>query len=428
MSDQPDLGPAVPPTYPLAVGPTGRYLVDQLGEPVLVHGDTAWSIIVSTDLAGAERYLEDRRRKGFNAIIVNLIERLFAPDAPRTVDGIEPFTIPGDFGTPNEAYFARAEAIVRIAAAKGITVFLTPCYQGYRDPGYPGFHNQPEGWFAETLANGVDALSEYGRYVGRRLGHLANIVWVMSGDRCPGVAIEHMRAMQAGIAGTEPVPHLSTAHVNPECSAVEEYGGDAWLTLNQTYTYGIVHRKLLDDYNREPARPFVLFESSYEGEHDSSALQIRRQAYWALTAGACGQFLGNYPVWYMPPGWEAGLDSQGALDMTRLVALFRPLRWWELVPDQDRRFVTAGLGEANGLDRCTAAVTADGRLASVYLPAARPITVDLGVLAGRLVIARWYDPRTGAWHPAGAHAPRQPLVFEPPAAGDWALVVETAAT
>ena len=426
MTEPPDLAPTVPPAYPLDVGPTGRYLVDRRGEPILVHGDTAWSIIISTDLAGAERYLEDRRRKGVNAVIVNLIERLFAPDPPRTVDGIEPFTTSGDFATPNDAYFARAEAVLRIAAERGITIFLAPCYQGYKNPAYPGFENQPEGWYAETLANGVDGLREYGRYVGRRLGHLENIVWVVGGDRCPGAALEHMRAMQAGITETEAVPHLVTAHVHPECSAVEEYRGDAWLTLNQTYTYGIVHRKLLADYNRQPVRPFVLFESSYEGEHNASPLQIRRQAYWALLAGACGQFLGNYPIWYMAPGWEAKLDSQGALDMTRLLALFRPRRWWNLVPDQEHRFVVAGLGEANGLDRCTAATTPDGALAMAYLPDARPITVDLGVLPAPSVVARWYDPRTGEWHQAGAHAARFPVELEPPAAGDWVLVVEGA--
>jgi hypothetical protein len=43
------------------------------------------------------------------------------------------------------------------------------------------------------------------------------------------------------------------------------------------------------------------------------------------------------------------------------------------------------------------------------------------------VIARWYDPRTGGWYPAGAHAPRHPVVLEPPAPGDWVIVVEAAA-
>ena len=414
------------PTFPLAVGPTDRYLVDQAGAPVLIQGDTAWSIIASATLPEAEHYFRDRRDKGFNAVIVNLIERLFAPDAPRTVDGIEPFAMPGDFATPNEAYFARAEAICTMAADYGLAVFLAPCYQGYKEPAYPGFGNQPEGWFAETLANGVEAMGEYGRFVGRRLGHLPNLVWVMSGDRCPGAALEHMRAMQAGIAEVEAVPHLFTAHVNPECSAVDEYEGDAWLTLNQTYTYGIVHRKLLDDYNRWPVRPFVLFESTYEGEHDASDVQIRRQAYWAVLSGACGQFLGTYPVWYMPVGRGTVLDSQGALDMHRLIDLFAPLPWWDLVPDQDRRLVTAGLGEGNGLDRCTAAVTLDGHLAIAYLPLARPITVDLGILASESVAARWYDPRTGEWTVAAAAEGRLPRSFTPPSAGDWILLLETA--
>ena len=50
--------------------------------------------------------------------------------------------------------------------------------------------------------------------------------------------------------------------------------------------------------------PFVLMESSYEGEHNSSPVQIRRQAYWAILCGAAGQFLGNKPIW----GFDPGLD------------------------------------------------------------------------------------------------------------------------
>ena len=43
-----------------------------------------------------------------------------------TYDGIAPFTTPGDLSTPNEAYFARADAWSRLAAKYGIDVFLDP--------------------------------------------------------------------------------------------------------------------------------------------------------------------------------------------------------------------------------------------------------------------------------------------------------------
>jgi len=65
------------PVYPLAVSASRRYFVDQNGAPVLLHGDAAWSLITALTKPEAEAYLEDRRRTGFNAIIVNLIEHKF---------------------------------------------------------------------------------------------------------------------------------------------------------------------------------------------------------------------------------------------------------------------------------------------------------------------------------------------------------------
>ena len=58
-------------------------------------------------------------------------------------------------------------------------------------------------------------------------------------------------------------------------------------------------------------RPNILFESTYEGEHNASEVQIRRQAYWALTRGACGQTFGSNPMWPLDPGWEDALGSRG---------------------------------------------------------------------------------------------------------------------
>lgn len=48
----------------------------------------------------------------------------------------------------------------------------------------------------------------------------------------------------------------------------------------------------------------------------ASAVQIRRQAYWALLWGGCGQFIGNFPIEEMNLGWQSALHSRGALNLT----------------------------------------------------------------------------------------------------------------
>jgi hypothetical protein len=401
--------------YPLRVSADHRYLVDRNGAPFLIQGDAAWSLISGLTDEEAETYLEARRRQGFNAIIVNLIEHKFRGPVDRYGEG--PFKRPGDFSTPNEKYFEHADSVIRKAQEKGIVVFLAPIYLGYV--------GTDEGWIEELVRNGSEKALGWGRFVGRRYRTFDNIVWIIGGDRNPDSARKEVDAVAQGIKETDD-RHLLTAHCHPENSAADQFGAEGWLDLNDTYTYRIVHEMLLRDYNRRPEMPFVLIESTYEGEHNASEVQVRRQAYWAILLGATGQFMGNRPIWLFDPGWKSALDSVGARDMTRLFSVFASRRWFDLVPDQKHEIVTDGLGEFNGLDYLTAAETKDGKTIVAYLPSARPFTVDLGKLSGKNAIAWWFDPRTGHATSAGQFPATVRREFLPPSEGDWVLVVDDA--
>src|SRR5215472_5637162 len=159
--------------YPLHVSTDHRYLVDRSGTPFMVQGDAAWSLISGLTDEEAETYLEARRRLGFNAIIVNLIEHKFRGPVNRYGEG--PFTKPGDFSTPNEKYFEHADSVIRTAREKGIVVFLAPIYLGYI--------GTDEGWIEELVRNGSEKALAWGRYVGGRYRKFDNIVWIIGGDR-----------------------------------------------------------------------------------------------------------------------------------------------------------------------------------------------------------------------------------------------------
>ena len=88
-----------------------------------------------------------------------------------------------------------------------------------------------------------------------------------------------------------------TAQCYPESSSVDIFSGGGWLDFNATYSYGIVHRKLLADYNHTPTMPTFFIESTYESEHNSTEVQIRRQAYWASLCGGFGHVFGNFFIW-----------------------------------------------------------------------------------------------------------------------------------
>ncbi|MCI0627026.1 MAG: DUF4038 domain-containing protein [Acidobacteria bacterium] len=272
------------PALPLKVSGNGRYLVDQNEQAVFLQGDTPWSLISGLTKDEAARYLKDRREKRFNALIVNLIEHKYR--GPVNREGKPPFTTMGDFATPNEKYFAHADWVLRRAADEGIVVLLAPMYLGYK--------GTDEGWHQEVRLNGEAKCRDYGRYLGRRYKDYTNIIWLMGGDRNPDNVRDEVDGLAAGIREFSP-SHLFTAHTVSESTPAEQYSLSQWLDLNTTYTYMIVHRKLLANYHYRPVRPNILIESTYEGEHNASPLQIRRQAYWAPPCRCDGAVLREPP-------------------------------------------------------------------------------------------------------------------------------------
>jgi hypothetical protein len=393
-----------------------RYIVDGAGNPFLMQGDAAWSLIARLSNADVELYLKNRQAKGFNAIVVNLLEHKFSENPPRNHEGELPFADVTDWSSPNEKYFAHADWVIRKAAEHGITVFLAPVYLGYK--------GTDEGFYQEILANSPEHLLEYGRFLGKRYKDYDNIVWVMGGDRDPGPALEKIDLIAFGIRENDK-RHLFTAHCEPEEIPADTYGA-GWLDIGNTYTYGIVHSKLLESYNLKPVRPTFLMESTYEGEHNASEEQIRRQAYWAILCGGFGQVIGNRPIWLFDPGWQRAMDAPGSLDMIYWGRLFRSRAWFDLVPDQQHEVVTSGLGEFTGLDYLSAAGTSDGGTIIAYMPTSRTITVDLTKVSGGQAVAWWFNPRNGEATLAGKFPTTGMKKFTPSAPGDWVLVLDDA--
>jgi hypothetical protein len=442
------------PAFPLAVRPGKRHLEDANGEPFLIHGDTAWSLIADLTREDADLYLEDRRTRGFNTLLINLIESRFARNAPANAYDQLPFegqpfeavatladllplghygtsaaNLAVDYTTPNEAYFAHADWVLRRAAEKGFLVLLTPSYLGWE--------GGTQGWYRAMIANGPDRLRQYGEYLGRRYRDFPNILWVHAGDYDPPRK-DLVRAIAAGIASFDPRA-LHTAHCHPETAPIEYWQGEPWLEVNNIYTYDPVYAAALEQYARPERMPFFLIESAYEHEHETTEQRLRTQAYQAVLCGAAGQIFGNNPIWHFndtglysaPVTWQEALDSRGAQSMTHLHSFLAGMPWWLLEPDSDHRLLTDGLGPEDA--RAVAARTADGSLAIVYLPGSREVTVDLAELAGPDVAARWYDPADGrfsavAGGPFPATGPRR---FSPEPRNssgfeDWALVLESA--
>ncbi len=426
------LAPAdTPPSpFPLSVSASGRHLADRSGTPLLVVGDTAWSLVAQLNEADIARYLDDRAGRGFNAIIVNLIEHKFASHAPSNLAGVSPFLSPGDFAHPNPAYFDYAHAAVAEANRRGIAVWLCAAYLGW-DGG-------DEGFFKEIKAAGPAALRQYGRFVGERFKDLPNIVWMMGGDFALSASERWAGDELAAGLREGGATQLMTAH-GGQTSGVETYGQQPWLAIDTVYTYkDDLRPQLLDARARQPIRPFVLIETVYEGEHDAKPERIRRQSWTAMLSGAAGQFFGNNPIWHFdgptlfpaPDTWSDALDNSGSRDMTRLSSFLREHRWADLEPTHDP--VATMAGNTPGVPAPVSAATSDNALTIVYVPSLgtvpQAVVVDPKRLA-RVSSAMWFNPaKDGALVDTHFHRHPNGTLWTPgdngTNAGDWVLVLQ----
>ena len=414
-------------TFPLAISPNRRYLVDHRKHPFLIVGDSPQSLFVNTSVEQAKHFLVDRKAAGFNAVWVNLLCVGYTGGRPdgSTYDGIRPFRQEGDLSTPNEAYFARADAMIRLAAKQRMAVFLDPIETG--------------GWLTVLRDNGLKKAYAFGRYLGVRYRKFPNIVWMSGNDfqswRTPSDDALVL-AVARGIKATDP-NQLQTTELNFfDSGSLDDTSWKGLISLDSAYTYMPTYARVLKEYRREDFLPVFMVEANYEGEHDYTGPQtLRRQEYWALLSGAAGQFYGNKYTWPFVTGWQGHLDTLGSRQMTYATNLFARRRWFDLVPDDDHLVVVSGYGSYSATgsvqasNYVTAARTPDGRLVMAYVPEGQTIGVDMSKLAAR-VRARWYDPTNGTYRrvPGSPFNNAGTRGFSPPGENadgdpDWVLVL-----
>jgi Protein of unknown function (DUF4038)/Putative collagen-binding domain of a collagenase len=430
--------------YPLRASGNGRYLVTQQGAPFLLTGDAPQALIANVSLADAKSYFADRASLGFNAGWVNLLcDTYTAGNADGTTyDGLVPFVTPDggavtadqyDITQPNEAYFARVDAMVEIAAQYGIVVFLDPIETG--------------GWLATLRNDGVAAATTYGTYLGNRYSKYDNLVWLSGNDFQTWMTASDdalVSAVAIAIKKADP-RHLQTIELSYNNSSSTD--DPTWVPivgLDAAYTYYPTYAQVLHSYNRTAQNPMPVFlvESTYDNEnlvigHTATTQDLRMEEYWTMLSGGTGLLYGNHYTWTFTTGWQQNLDTPGAHQIAYLRSFFTSRAWQDLVPDQGHAVVTAGYGTFDSnpdpfdtSDYVTTAKTPDGKLAVSYLPTGGTVTVDMSQLTGTIG-ARWYDPGAGTYAPiTGSPFPNQGTrMFTSPGNNkdgdpDWVLVLE----
>lgn len=345
----------------------GHFLVQPDGEPFFWLGDTAWELFYRLDRKQADRYLQDRARKGFNVIQVVATGKLDydglrAPNRERQVAFVA-----SDPMQPNPQYFEQIDWVVNRAARYGIRIAMLPTW------GYFFVSGGPSRVFNAENAEG------YGQWIAHRYRG-KGIIWVLGGDTNPlsydypkfvkdddgswqgvgdRVVIDYRtiyQAMAKGITtgdGGHPFITYHPSADSPSGAAIPRmsfyFGDRAWfdmsmlqsghVKLNASDSAGGFYTTRGDfvwnavfnyvpvfaEYRTSPPRPVVDGESRYE---DHPILNIngdangnwrsqdsRNAAYQSLFAGAAGYTYGNVSIWdFYSTERRRGFHSDGAYD------------------------------------------------------------------------------------------------------------------
>jgi hypothetical protein len=217
------------------------------------------------------------------------------------------------------------------------------------------------------------------------------------------------------------------------------------MTLNASYTWELkvpvpyIARKA---YAHNPQLPSFLLEEPYDEEgpdgnnYNPNATQpVRRFQWWGWLSTIGGYISGNGYVWqFVDPIWQQHLNTQGALDMSRLNQFIHSLDWWELVPSGLNGMPTL-ITDSNNIDTSaayvSAAATNDGSLFVAYIPPAHQgsISVNMSILKGK-VYGYWFDPTSGRYSPVADSVlgNKNAYSFTPPGRNsrgeeDWVLLL-----
>ncbi|MDR2814246.1 MAG: glycoside hydrolase family 140 protein [Prevotellaceae bacterium] len=447
---------------PLKVSDNRRFLVTKDGKPFFWLGDTGW-LLHKLDREQTERYMEDRRAKGFNVIQTSVLHSLnvknvYGDKAVADMDASKPLLTegcdPGD--SLQYDYWDHVDYAIDVAAQKGMYVAIVAVW-------------------GTNVKNGLvsrEQAAAYATFLGERYADCTNVIWINGGDVVGADSSETW-----GIIGNtlrEYAPkHLITFHPFGRSRSSEWFHTAPWLDFNMVQsghrTYGQdpngigqdTWRHITVDYSLTPTKPTIDGEPSYEniphGLHDWhleryrhlrpkdyspaasqplwQADDVRRYAYWSVFAGGMGFTYGHNSVMQMLlpgdslPGaygatmlWTDALNAEGALQMQHLKNLMLSRPFLERTPDSS---LVANQGER--YDHIQA--TRGKAYALLYTFNGREVQVNMGKIDGREVKVSWYNPRNGELTEVGRVKNEGVAAFTPPSpevrnGNDWTLILD----
>lgn len=426
----------------LSVSPNHRYLLAGK-QPFFWLGDTGWLMLSKLNKTEIEKYLQNRKEKGFNVVQVMVLHNLAAVNCKG-----DSALINRNVATPRltntedqSGYWDNLDFTVDLAAEKGIYLALVPV------------------WGTNVKAGLVTSkqAETYAEFLAKRYRNKPNIVWLNGGDVRGSDSIKVWQTIGRTLKKYDP-NHLISYHPFGRTQSSTWFHQEDWLDFNMFQSghrrydqdtarnetrYGEDNwRYLLADYAKKPIKPSLDGEPSYEGIpqglHDTlqpkwTAGDVRRYAYWSVFSGGCGFTYGNNSVmqFYKPDGipgaygaresWETALNSPGASQLTHLKNLMDRYRFYELVPDPS---LVADQGERYNYQP----VLKGKNVLLIYTYNGRPIKLKPDFLKNSNYKYSWYSPRSGEMLPDLKPINSEGNLFTPQGGmkdgNDWVLILE----
>ncbi len=430
----------------LKVSDNQRFLVFEDGTPFFYLGDTAWELFHRLNKDETEKYLENRRERGFTVIQAVALAELDGLNTPNA-EGERPL-VDNDPMQPNEAYFAHIDWVIRRAEEKGLFIGLLPTWGDKWNLK----------WGVGPVIFTPENAEVYGRFLGERYKEFKNIIWIIGGDRPieEEVHREINIAMARGLRSGDGGAHLITFHPQGGQGSAQYFHDEEWLDFNMRQNghnprFTGIYENTSRDYGLTPIKPVMDGEPLYEDHpiefrpdnlgHSISA-DVRRPLYWNLFSGAFGHTYGHHSVWQMwQPGrnpvnrplmpWYDAINQPGAAQMQFGRWLIESRPFLTRIPDNsiivDHEYPSSVPGE--GIYKFVATRDTDGTYAMVYAPVGRPFKVRMEAISGKQVVAWWYNPRNGKASKIGIFENSGIREFLPPDIGefiDWVLVLDDA--
>jgi hypothetical protein len=422
----------------IVVSPNGHFLQYEDGRPFFWLADTSWLMFERLNREETETYLEDRHKKGFTVLQVMVLHGVneISQEGGRALVNDDP-------GTPDleHGYWDRVDWVVERAAQKGMFIGMVAAW----------------GSLVKGGQLNVSNAQAYATFLAHRYKSRPNIVWILGGDIRGSQNPEVWRIMGRTLKAEDP-GHLITFHPFGRTQSSMWFHNEPWLDFNMfqsghqrydqdtdsPHKFGEDNwRYVSDDYARQPLKPVVDGEPSYEGIpqglHDVTQpywtdAECRRYAYWSVFAGAFGHTYGDNavmqfyragidkPAYGAKKAWSDAIQDPGAGQMQSLKQLMLSRPYFERVPDQ------SAIAGANGTGHDYVIATRGVSYLFAYSYTGRAFQIRMGTISGAKVHACWYNPRDGSAQSLGSFANRGIETFTPPGGArevnDWVLILD----